>query len=218
MVIVVDPLHSGEARGKLGPLQYMTRRGTRFVKRNSGSGTYYTDEQIHVRLHGALVLLAWQALGPLDHELWNQFALAHPVSNWTGNEHTMSGWNQFMRANWRRSYLGLDLHSTPLVATPPPPVWQPTCAGGLAETIFTWLHPPGYDVTDWILQLWYEGPWPPGRQPDIHYKRLRSETTYADGATTVTALAPGIYHWWLRAIAQTMTARGPWLRFTSIVT
>lgn len=166
MTIVTGPLHSSEARGKIGGptgLVYNTYRGRSYVKANATPINQYTDPRVAARLLNVTVHDAWVALSSQQRSDWDDFANEHTIGSWTGMDKRLSGWNWFVKAN-----TPLLQSDDPLLTSPPNPIT------GIIVSEFTYYH----DGIDLIVN------WTPASPPASPAWRLVFWRT-ADHAVTV---------------------------------
>ena len=120
MAVVTGPLHSSEARGKIGGkngLVYNTYRGRSYVKANATPINQYSDPRVAARLLNVTVHDAWAALSSAQRADWDDFANEHTIGSWTGTNKRLSGWNWFVKAN-----TPLLQSATTLLTNPPNPI------------------------------------------------------------------------------------------------
>ena len=120
MAVVTGPLHSSEARGKIGGkngLVYNTYRGRSYVKANATPINQYSDPRVAARLLNVTVHDAWAALSSKQRSDWDHFADKHTIGSWTGTDKRLSGWNWFVKAN-----TPLLQSNTTLLTNPPNPI------------------------------------------------------------------------------------------------
>jgi hypothetical protein len=123
MAKVKNPLLSLEARGALNGLVYNTWRGISYVKVNTSPTGQGTPLRLQAQATLASVSNDWQGLSDGERAGWKQYAIDHPVTDWTGNPKRLTGMNWFIRCNVMRSRLGLAIVKTaPVVAAPDPVV------------------------------------------------------------------------------------------------
>lgn len=109
MAVVTGPLHSSEARGSVGSLQYNSWRGRATVRTRSGPAIadQYTENRIALRGMAAVATLEWQAMSDTERAQWNEYARSHIDSDWTGSGKRLTGYNWFIRINVRRQLIGV---------------------------------------------------------------------------------------------------------------
>lgn len=119
MAVVTGPLHSSEARGKVGALQYNTYRGRAIVKTNSGPAIedQYTEARVALRVLTHNATSDWQSMTDAQRALWHKYAVEHLDPDWTGQPKRLTGYNWFIRINVRRQLLGSAISSTPPTST-----------------------------------------------------------------------------------------------------
>lgn len=115
MAVVTGPLHSSEARGSVGALQYNSWRGRATVRTRSGPpiGTQYTDARVALRVLTSNATSTWQGMTDAQRALWSVYANQHLDPSWTGTGQRITGYNWFVRINVRRQLIGQAIEETP---------------------------------------------------------------------------------------------------------
>jgi hypothetical protein len=157
MAVVTGPLHSSEARGKIGGptgLVYNTYRGRSYVKANATPINQDSIPRVAARLLNVTIHDAWAALSSQQRADWDHFANEHTIGSWTGTDKRLSGWNWFVKAN-----TPLLQSSDPLLTAPPNPITgivlpelRQTLIGTLLSVEWTAAYPPPYPP--WRLVFW----------------------------------------------------------------
>jgi hypothetical protein len=169
MVKLVGPLHSEEARGRLGANVYGSWRGISYVKEHVDPRPEPTQHQLDWRDIWGTVGPGWKLLTNAQRNLWNDYADAHPHSDWTGKLVRMSGFNAFVKLNsWLASI------SQPFLTVPPIGLNPPIITGLMQFTIFTsqyiiWDIPSAGNPNQYQIQFRTAGPYSIGARPDFHY-------------------------------------------------
>jgi len=200
MAKVDGPLHSSEARGRMGSLVYNTWRGICYVKSHRDPDTQFTNPQIYIRGLTALCTARWQTLSALQHAAWQQYANDHLETSCTGQLTRLTGYNWFVRANVRRLLLGLAIQDTPpthqvahvvvpIVATP---------AGNVIE--LSWDATAPYTPADLWYEFWLTGPHSPGAYPTIRNAYRYGACLYDDAFYELFNLPSGWFSLWVKPI------------------
>jgi hypothetical protein len=96
---VVNPLHSDEARGKIGGLIFNTSRGIRYVKSATSPSQPRTAAQLNVRSIMTTITREWKALTQVQRDAWATYADANPIPDWTGRPIRLTGANAYCQIN-----------------------------------------------------------------------------------------------------------------------
>ena len=201
MAKVKMPLMSIEARGALGGLVFNTWRGQNYVKTNTSP----TGQGTTARLAAQALLVAaaklWATIGNGNRANWNQYAIDHPITNWTGTPMRLTGMNWFVRCTVNLYRIGVaPVLTAPLVAAPDP------------ITGFSVTNPADYIQVAWTtpasgalkMDWWLVGPQSKGITAKIQkasWVGYQAPTDFA-GAILVTPSEVGRYTVWGRVISQ----------------
>lgn len=169
MVKVTAPLHSIEARGRLGSLEYNTFRGIRVVRAHKDPPKPVTEAQLAQQAAFKAVTQAWRDIDPTYQNLWNSWADSQTHSDWTGATIRPTGFNCYVKTN-----IWVYNHGLTLLLIPPDPVVPPaitsidyTAAEGGCQIDWTTDMGPNDASHQMILRA--HGPISPGRQPDFRH-------------------------------------------------
>jgi len=196
MAIVTGPLHSSEARGQIGGkngLVYNTYRGRCYVKANALPKTEYSDPQVTTRAIANDVHDLWVALSIAQRNAWDDFADRHPDCCWSGRDKRLSGWNWFMRANFR-----LLIGCLPTLTDPPFPVTSyileglSYTLGTLSVDVFWTPLSPAPDPA-WNILIWRTSVHLPTVHPSFKLSKLFSFTYEQDASQNIPAPDSGTY-------------------------
>jgi hypothetical protein len=122
MAKVKSPLLSIEARGGLGGLVFNTWRGRNYVKTNTSPTGQGTPKRLIAQALMATTSRLWKGISEALRAGWNQYAIDHPVSDWSGSPGHNTGFNWYMACNIRLQLLGLPVVNTvPTVSAPAAP-------------------------------------------------------------------------------------------------
>lgn len=157
MAIVTGPLHSSEARGKIGGpegLVYNSYHGHSYVKQNATPKIEYSDLQKATRLLMVDVIAFWRSISELDRSTWSQFSQTHLFPHWTGTDKRLTPWAWFARCNFRLRQLG-----EPMISTPPYPIADYSIRGLSASwssptLSVIWTPAASPPVPAWYLIFW----------------------------------------------------------------
>lgn len=165
MAKVILPLMSSAARGKVGPLVFNQHRGFNVVKGFRSPTQPNTPAQLNARARLATYSTAWASLSPTERAAWQQYAIDHLETDWTGQPKRLTSQNFFIRCNTRIALVGgSQIDTPPTVAAPAAPTGQAiTCAGGAGTaTSFAWTTPVAAGLH---FLVYHAGPLSPGRIP-----------------------------------------------------
>lgn len=200
MAKVIGPLHSTEARGKVGPLVFNTWRTLRTVKIKTSPSQPRTIRQLLIRSLMVTYVRAWAALGAALMSDWNDYAAAHLHTDWTGMNVRATGANWYCALNIRL----VDMGKTPITA--PPAVSAPGGISGIVATPGAGTVSIAFTAhlgTTETIDAWLTGVMSPGRIGKINMARHH---VYAPAETTplvIADLSPGYYTAFLRCIDET---------------
>jgi hypothetical protein len=207
---LTQPLGSSEARGKLGGLCYNTWRGISYVKTIKAPGNQNTPRRLEVRALTKACTLHWQAITDADRAAWNHYATLHLDPYWTGNPKRNSGYNWFVRANFRLLDLGLSIIDTP----PTRPNQSPLAT--LAATVvgntivLDWTLPAGATAAELQVDIYYTSAISAGRQPKLEGAKHKVYVAAEAGTYTTPSLMPGNYGLFARTIDESTGLASPW--------
>ena len=215
MTKVLDPLHSGEARGRMGGLVYNTSRGNRYVKQFTSPTLRRTVAQMLVRSCLSTCSRAWQLLTPARMTAWYAWAAAHPRVDWTGSSVSWTGHNAYVALN------SLLLKHSIAAAPDPPSIVGPAsptafaAANGILSSSCSWSPAFGAGVS---LEFYILAPHSPGAVAKIEKASYKS---YQPGETSpyvVTPLPVGHCTIFCRAMNEADGQVSPWVADTAEIT
>lgn len=113
MALVIGPLHSFEARGKVGSMVFGLWRGLQWVRMHFIPANPKTQLQINIRTALTLMVASWQGEAQANKDEWDLAAKGKPLS----------GYNMYMSAGLDEYIIQLTIAVTPtsVVFTPPYP-------------------------------------------------------------------------------------------------
>ncbi len=193
MAIVTGPLHSSEARGKVGSLVYNTYRGRSYVKSNVAPSTQYSADQIAARAVMVPVIAEWQSMTDAQRDSWNAFASEHTLSDWTGQAKRLSGWNWFAKINYYASVFGGFPTTTPLADLPSLCVTMTSSQTDPLEITLTWCTIPYPSGGLWFLMFRLAGPHSAARHPSIRMADFTEAAMAEDLSYVMTVPSVGWY-------------------------
>jgi len=214
MAKVIGPLHSTEARGVIGGLIYNTWRGIRNIKRMTSPAQPRTQRSLQIRAWTIRLVRAWQSLSAGNQGLWNDYAAAHPLIDWTGIAKRITGANWYVALGLRLLDMGKSLVSTPPLTVAPDPPEAFAAANGAGSSVLTWTATAGTDKT---LDYWVYGPHSPGLRAKIqrakHYKYCAGES----GTDTFTPGTTGLFTFFARMLDEDNGLSSTWVSDTATI-
>lgn len=210
MAKVTAPLHSSEARGKVGGVVYNTWRGISYVRTRVTPVTQGSPAQLAVQALFESCRLRWYTLSDAQRALWTDYANSHPRSDWASNTIRMSGFNAFRQCNFRLQHAGGAWLDDPPID--PNQVVISTLAGVQdgADIDVSWTLLPPIEVDTHWTNLWLSFPMSAGRQPKIEdcHHVLYADAT--DLAATIAHGGAGHYGIFARTVHKTSGLVSPW--------
>ncbi len=213
MAKCVGPLHSSEARGKMGGLTYSSWRGSATVKAKHAPAQPRSILQLAVRSIAIYCARLWQTIAYQAE--WNAYAATHPLSDWTNSPKRLTGMNWFLMLSTRLLRAGIAVVNTPPIVPAPDPVFGLTATGGVGSLVVDWDAPVG--GTDRI-ELWLDGPHSPGRLGSLVRARYNVLAYGTDAPKTISSLQPGAYHVFARAFSADDGQVSTYVAATDVVT
>lgn len=207
---VKNPLLSLEARGGIGGLVYNTWRGINTVKTNTSPTGQGTPGRLAAQALLSALSKLWAVILDADRASWNQYAVDHPVPDWTGSPKRLTGMNWFMRCLTQiRRVGGADIDAAPLVAAPDPIVGL-TLSKVTTDLSITFTSPTGAAL--W-LDAWVAGPLSKGRQAKIEQAKPTLLTSAATGTVQdlIPAAPAGRYTCFARIIDEATGLSSTWV-------
>lgn len=213
MAKVVGPLHSSEARGRMGGLVYNTHRGVSVVKAKHAPCQPRTALQLQVRALATQFVRGWALVA--NKAAWNDYAALHPTVDGMGNSIRATGANWYVALNTRLARLMSDLLTLPPTTAPPDPVTLFTATGSAGTLTFTWGAPIGAGTR---IEIWLDGAHSAGRIGSL--ARANWAHTFAGDATpkTIMGLAPGVYSVYARQVGLVTGLVSTYVLATATVT
>lgn len=141
-MIVKLPLMSAEARGAIGGLVYNTWRGKNVVKINTSPTGQGTEKRLAAQAILSAVSKLWAGLTDQQRAAWSQYAIDHPVTNWTGSPGRNTGMNWFCKCNVELSRFSIATISDPPVVAAPSPLTGLVLSIDAADIKISWDYPP----------------------------------------------------------------------------
>jgi hypothetical protein len=175
------PLMSIEARGAIGGLVYNTCRGTNYVKCNTSPTGQGTAKRLAAQALIQTISKVWATIGDTKRQLWAQYAIDHPVTDWTGSPKRLTGMNWFMRCNIALTRQGNVNITSPPVDAAPAAVTGFTLSKDAADLFMDWTTPVAADLN---IEVFLVGPKSAGITGKIEMAKYQT----AAGANAATPL------------------------------
>jgi len=138
---VKNPLFSQEARGGIAGLVFNTWRGINYVKTNTSPTGQGTAKRLAAQALMSTISKLWQGISDAERAGWNQYAIDHPVTDWTGSPKRLTGMNWFVMLNIQLARLGVAAVDTAPVIVAPDPLTGFAIALTVADITATWTTP-----------------------------------------------------------------------------
>lgn len=213
MAKVKNPLLSLEARGALNGMVYNTWRGISYVKVNTSPTGQGTPLRLQAQATLADVSNDWKGLTDVQRDGWRQYAIDHPVTDWTGNPKRLTGMNWFIRCNVMRSRLGLAIVATAPVVAAPDPVVDLGLTQNLLNLEVGWTDP---SADTHYVEFRIAGPLSAGVEAKIEQSHF--QMFLAGDAITPHIIVPGHlagrYTVWARSVLAANGLASTWLSAT----
>lgn len=206
MAKVTAPLHSSEARGRLGGICYNTWRGISTVKAQKAPCQPRTERQLFIRSIGVKLVRLWQNLTSAQRLTWNDYAPLHIETDGMGSPKRLSGLNWYTRLNSRLQQLSISPVSTAPATSAPGAPSSLVATGGSGQIGLAFTAMPT-SLNFWIHD---DGPHSPGRQGSFARAAFLTTFTTASTTATITGLAAGQHDLFVRAVSRTDGQASTW--------
>jgi hypothetical protein len=213
MVKVTGPLHSVEARGRLGDLEYNTWRGLSVVRVHKDPDPPISTRQQTQQANFKAITLVWKTLTDAQRATWTNYADRHPGLDWSGKPIHMSGFNAYCKLNAWRQFLSATLLTTaPAMCFFPILTTMAINYEGVDPILtFNFTTFSGSSQYDTLLRS--AGPYSAGRQADIHHAVYVVHGTLASKSLTIPHAGLEVnkyYGYWLRSVHYQSGQTSPW--------
>ena len=208
MAKVLNPLHSSEARGRVGGVQWNTWRGTRYAKQQTAPAQPRSSRQLQIRAWCVQLVRMWQSLSAANQTQWTDYATAHPDVDWTNSPKRLTGSNWFVRCGIRLLDMSKAIVPTAPVTVAPDAPAAFAAADGILQSIVTWTPTAGTDLN---LDLWHLGPVSKGIQAKIQRSKHKLYTEGEGGTVTCSGLAVGRHWFWARIVDEDNGLASSWV-------
>lgn len=186
---VKNPLLSMEARGGIAGLVYNTWRGINTVKTNTSPTGQGTVKRLAAQ---ALMIQAsqlWKALDDAERDAWRQYAIDHPVADWTGSPKRLTGQNWFVGCTVQLLRVGNPSVDTPPVVAAPDAVVGLSLSQAGADLKVSWTTPVAAGPN---VEFWLVGPLSSGVAAKLEQAKFDSSTGSATAQPFTLLVAPAI--------------------------
>jgi hypothetical protein len=211
MAKVMSPLHSTEARGRVGGLVFNTWRGISTVKSNSSPAQPRSTTQLAVRSLVTYLTRKWALLDDTERLHWNEYAALHTEIDWTGNPKRLSGLNWYVRCNTRISQCGGTLIDEPPAVAAPDPIVSFQAMDQALSIRLMWQAAAGTDLT---ADFWVLGPHSTGVAAKIERAKRGLLTAAQTPDISIANKSVGHYTVWARIISEVTGLASTWLSDT----
>lgn len=203
MAKVEGPLHSSEARGRVGSLVYNTWRGINYVKTHTNPLTENSAAQVALRLLAANATTSWQAQTDYTRRLWYAYANERPETSCTGQRTRLTAYNWYVRINVRRQLVG-----GAVLATPPTLTLRHLITNLHYETdpliiYVEWNWPAAFTPATLYYELYRVGPHSAGAYPSVRMATRRGYSTFISQYYEDAIPAAGWYTYFVRPAHST---------------
>jgi len=207
---VKNPLFSQEARGGIGGLVYNTWRGINYVKTNTSPTGQGTELRLAAQAKLSAVAKEWAQLSDAERAGWNQYAIDHPVTDWTGSPKRLTGMNWYCKLSVELHRLGAASVDTAPVVAAPDPVTGFALSMSSDDIQATWTAP---TAADYHLEFFIQGPHSTGLTGKLEkaafLKFLAAET--ASPVNIKEAVAVGRWTVWVRSVDEDTGLVSTWV-------
>jgi len=200
MAIVLNPLNSSEARGRVGGLVYNTWRGIHTVKTHTAPG--HQDDPLRQAAKADVELIAscWRDLTQPQRDAWNHYATQHFNLDWTGRPLRLAGYHWYVRLNvlaWRAYY---TLWEWPPDHECLAPIGTPSCLIHPTYITLAWETPDPDPASEYQVQIMRAGPFSAGKHATLHDAKVLARCVYSHGYYDDETVTPGTWTYWLKPI------------------
>jgi len=208
MAKVVSPLHSVEARGRMGGIVFNTWHGISYAKAHSGPNQPNSAAQLAARSRLVTIGAAWRDLTQVQRDAWAVYADSHLESDWTGVPKRLTGQNWYIRCNVQLARMGQAAIDVPPAVAAPDAIVGWEAALTVADLTVEWTSPVATDYID----VWALGPVSTGVDPKFQHATnydlvLASEVT---PLIIVLAVPDGRWRCWGRVLDVATGLASPW--------
>lgn len=213
MAKVIGPLHSSEARGRMGGLIFNSHRGMAVVKAKHAPCQPRSQLQMAARSLAVSLARAWA--NNTEQAAWNYYASTHPYNDGMGVAIRATGENWFIALNSRLLAAGESAITDPPSVAAPGEVTGLVLTPSAGEISCAWVDPGASDDT---VQFWLDGPRTKGRASSLPRAKYNTSAAGNTSPAVISDLQPGRYTVWARSFSKVTGLVGPWAVSTCDVT
>lgn len=207
---VKNPLFSQEARGGIAGLVYNTWRGINTVKTNTSPTGQGTAKRLAAQALVTAISKEWATIGDTARAAWSQYAIDHPVTDWTGSPKRLTGMNWFMSCNIQLAIQGSAHITDPPTDPAPDPPTGIVMTKDLLNLNVDWTTPVAATLN---IVFFLAGPLSKGRAAKLEQAQYQITYTASSAAPVVlkTAAPVGRYTVFARVMDPTTGLTSTWV-------
>lgn len=215
MAKVSGPLHSSEARGRMGGLVFNTWRGLSTVKSQTAPAQPRSALQLATRAWGVFLVRYWASLLAVNRTGWNTYATNHQETDGMGAPKRLTGLNWYVRLNQRLMKMGKTrIDVAPIINAPPQPLsFSTPSVVGYIRCIWA-----GDATNDYHMWVHADGPHSPGRIGSLTKSKFIGHSDAALADFPITPMSPGTYTVFARYVDGLSGLASPWISTIATVT
>lgn len=215
MAKLVGPLFSSEARGRMGGVIYGTYRGKSIAKAFKSPSQPRSASQLKARALLSTFSRLWGTLSVSDRATWSAWAVAHTLSDWTGQNKRLTGANWYVALSTILSRLGIEPVDTAPVAAAPDAPELFAAATGILSSIITWSA--GGPASS-VVEIRKAGPHSAGRIGTLIGATFDQNVDGELGTVTLSGLIVGTYTFFARRVSTVDGQSSTWQSATAVIT
>lgn len=214
MAKVVNPLFSTEARGRVGGIVYNTWRGLATVKSKVAPSQPRTARQLTMRAFLSTLSKGWAAVSDVNRALWNQYAVDHPTTDWSGSKVRQTGLNWYIALGSRLLDMGKSIVATPPITAAPASVANMVLTGGSGQISAAFTP---YGGTGTSVEAYTYGPHSAGIIPKLTKAKFKIRGPGETTPLVITGLSAGLVTVWMRAVDEVTGQVSGWVSASATV-
>lgn len=198
MAKVIAPLHSSEARGRVGGIIYNTWRGAATVKAKHAPAQPGSASQLAQRANASMLSRYWGSiLSAVERATWSAYSSTHVDTDWTGSTKRLTGLNWFLRCTSRLLLATQPIVPTAPIVAAPTNLTGVTAVGGAGLITMDWTTPVSADFS---IFFYKSGPRSPGRIPTRAKAKLVGVALGTALSFVMEDATPGVHDVWVCAM------------------
>jgi hypothetical protein len=213
---VTGPLHSSEARGRVGSLVYNTWRGIRTVKQHTAPEHEDDPKRVAHKLIVQAAAQRWKTLTDAQRTAWTLFADHHLEVDWTGHQRRLPGFHWYVRIQTKRADISFGYDDDPPTDNALPPLGDLYAVPGYGEITWYWTPDVLWPEFTAVTELFMTKPLSAGRNPTLHDAYRTGQNWYDYAGILVEDIPGGWYTAFLRPVTIGGFT-GPWSRIRAYV-